>query len=112
MEPRWPERPVRFVAITTNENSMTPMRVSSRGRFSRAVVTLATLVVAFRIWVMRFVWVCVTEALLVEKKVDVSVVPMTVTDMVVTLRVDVEALATAVTVVTLVLIVKVLTTVC
>ena len=91
---------------------MTPASTNSSGGFCRAVTTLVALVVTYRTCVMRFVWLCVTEALLVEKISDVSVVPVTVTDRVVTLTVDVAALATPVALVTLVAIVKVVTSVC
>ena len=62
-----------------------------------AVMTLVAFVVTSKVWLEVEVWVCVTEPLLVEKKVDVSVVPITMTDTVVVLIVEVVAL-TAVTV--------------
>jgi len=54
----------------------------------------------------------VTELLLVDKIVTVDVVPVVATDVVVTLTVDVDALETAVVLVTLVRTVDVTTTVC
>ena len=110
-EPRWPDRRTRFIPIISSESSRMLASASSSGGFCRAVVTAVAFVVTFEIWVTRFVWVCVTEPLLVEKIVVVSVVPAAVTAVVVTLTVDVAAVATAVVLVTLVLIVEVLTTV-
>ena len=108
----WPDRLSRFIPITSNENSITTASANSTGGFCRAVMTLVALVVTYRICVMRFVWVRVTEALLVEKTADVSVVPVTETDKVVTLTVEVAALATVVALVTLVPIVEVVISVC
>jgi hypothetical protein len=95
--------------IIISESSKMLASASSSAGFSKAVVTAVAFVVTFEIWLTRFVWVCVTEPLLVEKIVVVSVVPMAVTAVVVTLTVDVAALATAIVLITLVLIVEVLT---
>jgi hypothetical protein len=74
-------------------------------------MTLVVPVVTCKTELMRLIWVSVTKPLLVESIVDVSVVPVAVRDTVVTLTVEVDALATAIVLVRLVLTVETLKTV-
>jgi len=91
---------------------MTQASANSSSGFSKAIVTLVAPVVTFDVWVRRFVCVWVTALLLVEKIVDVTVIPIIEMNVVVELTVEVLALTTAAVFVAVVLIVEVMTTVC